>query len=124
MLLAHVGPGTRPDARATRARHQALSDGASADKGRLQAGTAEPSKSGPGGRLCRRKAYDDAKTGGRVRQVGVAAVDAGGLADDGQAEAGAALVTAPSLVQAREPGENAFPVGRRDAGSVVAHRQL
>src|SRR3954452_24331819 len=107
MLPAHVGPGTRPDARATRARHEALSDRASADRGHRQAGTARPWKSGPGSqalevrpwksgpvgrRLRRRKAYDDAKTGGCVLQTGVAAVGAGGLADDGQAETGAALV--------------------------------
>ena len=60
---------------------------------------------------------------GRV-DLGAAAVGLGDLADDGQAEAGAAVRGAAGLVEAGEPLEHPLPVGPGDAGAVVRHGQL
>src|SRR3954468_10463403 len=53
-----------------------------------------------------------------------AAVVVGDVADDGEAEAGAARVSGTGAVDAVEPLEDAVEVARRDADAVVAHVEL
>src|SRR5262245_49794188 len=65
------------------------------------------------------EAEHEARAAGVVGAVELTAVRASDLARDGQAETGAARITATGIVQADEAFEDALLVGLRDARPVV-----
>ena len=95
----------------------AVADMRGASSGAAEPGLKCPEEVSGGRRL--RQFRDEAGAAGRVGRVQASTVAYGDVAGDGQAQTGAAVAAIAGLVDAREPFENPFPVGFRDAGAVV-----